>query len=113
MPSNPQAAEAPQVVVRHPGSGPAPPPGWVAEELICGRVVREVVYDPRRYSVVRHNDEHGPREGRRTRAELAATGWQRLPDDAVGELWVLDRRQAQIARLNRLPTTGPEPLSVA
>jgi hypothetical protein len=98
--------------IRPPGCDLAVPDGWVATDIWWDGTHAELVYDPSRYTVIQARpnilDEH-------LRADLAATGWRRFGTDKRGcELWVLERNQATLARLDGLrQADAPTALSVA
>ena len=90
------------------------PDGWIATEIWWDGKDAELVYDPARYTVIQARpsilDEH-------LRADLTATGWRQFGTDNRGcELWVLERNQATLARLDGLRQADPcadQALSVA
>lgn len=76
------------------------PDGWVAAEIRWDGSDREIAYDPARFAVLRVHD--GSIAGE-LRALLSQSGWRCCGTDTdAAELWVQDRQQQNLARLDRL-----------
>ena len=90
------------------------PEGWSTTDIWWNGEHRELVYDPGRYTIIQARpgvlDDH-------LRTDLTATGWRQFgTDNRRCELWVLERTQAVLARLDGLRDLDPsahQALSVA
>lgn len=105
--------DGPEIVaqLRPADSELALPAGWVAEEIRWDGVDRALAYDPRRFQVLRTARDTFDAE---LRLLFQEHGWRRFGVDAEGaELWVRDRHQSGLARLDRLsrPAVEAEPAS--